>query len=274
MTMPSPPSQHATGDPGHTGDHNTIATLLGDLQTAVEALQGLPLPWALGGSNVSALSGTTVSWGAVSVTAVNRDGGADIFDVYYGSQKIFSLNSYGELRLTAAQLTHVAQVISTLSGQSADAWQIQSPASTPLARVGPDGSASFQGPVSLWTNGAVAAWQHPALQNSWVTYSGRTLACKLTNDNMVQITGQLVPGEITNGTVVAQLPAGCAPLYRPEPVPAATYDINQEFSGQNDAGVYFEAETSGLLKVYSLGSGSGGSNYHVVLGGRYPLDAQ
>lgn len=273
MTMPSPPAQHATGDAGHTADHNTIATILGDLQAALSVLEEAPQGWALDGGNESVLPGTGTGLATVTVTAVDRDGGADILDVFYGSAKIFSINSYGELRITPAQLGHVAQVIYTLSQQTGDAWQVLSPALSPLARVGPDGSASFAGPVSAWVNGAVSAWQRPALQNGWATYSGRTLACKLTNDNMVQISGQLVPGEISNGTVVASLPAGFAPQYRPEMIPAATYDIDEYFSSQDDAGAYLEAEVTGLLKVYSLSSGSAGSNYHLVISGRYPLDA-
>lgn len=277
MTMPSPPGQHLTGDTGHTSDHNTIATILGDLQAALAALQGQPAPWLLAGGNTSAVPGTATSFGTVTVTAVNRDSAPDLLDFYYGSQKIFSLNSYGELRLTPAQLTHVAQVIYTLSAQTADAWQVLSPSLSPLARVGPDGSASFAGPVSLWTGGAPAAWQHPVLQPAagWTTYAGRTLACKLTSDGMVQLTGQLVPGQINDGTVIAAMPAGFAPRYRPEAVPAATYRITEGiFSQQNDAGVYIEIGQDGSARCYSFSSGFAGGNDHVVIAGRYPLDAQ
>lgn len=277
MTMPSPPAHHSTGDSGHTDDHNTIAAILGDLQAAVAALQGRPASWALDGGNVAAIPGTGTGFGIVTVSAVNRDSAPDILDFYYGSQKIFSLNSYGELRLTPAELSHVAQVIYTLSAQTADAWQVLSPGLSPLARVGPDGSASFAGPVSLWSGGAPAAWQHPALQPAagWTTYAGRTLACKLTNDAMVQLTGQLVPGQISDGTIVATMPAGFAPLYRPEVVHAATFRITQGFFGaQNDAGLYLEIEPNGALKCYSFSTGFAESDDHVVISGRYPLDAQ
>jgi hypothetical protein len=274
MSMPSPPAQHSTGDPGHSGDHNTLATITADLQAAATALQGhVQNIFRTTGANACTLPGTGTGLAAITVTAVDRDGGTDLLDFYYGSQLIFSLNSYAELRLAPAQLTHVALIISVLAGQSSAAWQVVSPSQAVLAQVGPDGSAGFSGPVSLLQAGSPVAWQHPSLQNGWTTYQSRTLACKLTNDNMAQLSGQLVPGQVGNGTIVAFMPGGFAPRYRPEALPVSTYNISEGFFGPPDAGMYFEVDTSGRMSVYSFASGEAGSGDHVVISGRYPLDA-
>ena len=275
MSMPAPPAQHVPGDSGHASDHNTLATIAQDLETAVTALQGeVENLFRTTGANACILPGTSTGLATVTVTAGNRDGGADLLDFFYGSQKIFSLNSYGELRLTPAALTHVAMIISVLSGQSSDAWQVLGPTTSVLARVGADGSAGFSGPVSLLQGGTPAQWQHPALQNGWGTFASRTLACKLTNDNMVHLTGQLTPGQISEGTIVAAMPGGFAPQFRPEVVPAATFAITEGiFSGQNDAGLYFEINTDSLMRVHSFSSGFASGSNHVVISGRYPLDA-
>jgi hypothetical protein len=256
------PANPAVGGPGHTADHATIASLLAALQASVASLQGTGPAFLLAGGNTSAIPGSATNLATVTVQPVNRDGSPDILDIYYGSQKIFSLNGYGEPRVTAAALTHVAEIIYVLSGQTADAWQVLSSALAVLARVGPDGSASFAGPVSRQVGGAPAAWQHPALLNGWAAYAGRTFCVKLTNDNMVQVTGQLVPGQVSDGTTVAVLPSGHAPLYRPE---AITLPLGRG---------YFEAGPSGNLNVYYFGSASGLPGGHVKVSSRFPLDAR
>lgn len=274
MSFPAPPAQHVTGDANHTADHNTLATIAQQLETAIASLQAQVLNvFRTTGANSCVLPGTVTGLATVTVSAVNRDGGADLLDFYYGSAKIFSLNSYGELRITSAALTHVAQVITVLAGQSADAWQVLGPSANLLAHVGPDGSAGFSGPVSLLVSGIPATWQHPLLINGWTNYAGRTLACKLTNDNMVQITGQIIPGQTSDNTIVANMPGGFAPLFRPEVLHAATFNITEEFGTENDAGVYFEVETSGVMKIFSFSTGAAGPNAHIVISGRYPLDA-
>ena len=268
MSMPAPPALHAAGDAGHVNDHTTIDAAITALETAVTALQATaPQLNAAGGNDVS-LAGTGTGMLTVRVSAVNRDGGADLLDVYYGTQKIFSLNSYGELRLTAASLSHVAQVITTLASQSADAWQVLSPCSAVLARVGPDGSASFAGPVSRYVSGAPAGWVHCTLQHGWSTYSGRTLTVKLTNDNMVQISGQMIPGTVDDGTVIATVPAGYAPVSRAEPVMYGQAKCNPD-----KIGGFFQIETNGTVTIWSFGDWSDRGNGHIILAGRYPLDA-
>lgn len=269
MSMPAPPVVPPVGGPNHDADHGTITTILAGLQSAVAALQAVPpMLYQAGGNNVT-LPGTATGMLSVTVSAVNRDGGADLLDFYYGSQKIFSLNSYGELRLTAASLSHVAQIITVLAGQGADAWQVLSPATAVLARVGPDGSASFAGPVSRQVSGAPAGWVHCTMASGWTAYSGRSLAVKLTNDNMVQISGQIVPGTVADGTPVATLPAGYAPI-RPEPV---TVGQTHLITATQFSGTYLEAEPGGSLNVYSFGTLNNSGNGHLLVGGRYPLDA-
>ena len=95
-----------------------ISTILGGLQNAVGACKA---PGAVAGGNASVIPGTAANLATVTVSAGSRDGAPDILDFYYGTQKIFSLNSYGEPRVTAAALTYVAEIIYVLSGQSADA---------------------------------------------------------------------------------------------------------------------------------------------------------
>jgi hypothetical protein len=257
-----PPASPPVGGPGHTADHITITALLSWLEQAVTALQSAPGSFALNGGNVATVPGTATSWAQVTVSAVSRDGSPDILDFFYGAQKIFSLNSYGEPRITAAATGHVAEIIYALSGQSVDVWQVLSSQLAVLARVGPAGDASFAGPVSRQVGGAPAAWQHPALLAGWAAYQGRTLSAKLTNDNMVQISGQVVPGTVADGTVVCVLPSGFAPLYRPEAIVLGL--------GHG----YLEAELSGNLAVWSFGSAAGLPGGHVKISGRFPLDAR
>jgi hypothetical protein len=271
MSMPAPPAQHAVGDPNHQADHNTIATILAGLETAVAALQGAAPGLSAAGGNTVTLPGTSTGMLSVTVSAVNRDGGADLLDFYYGSQKIFSLNSYGEVRVTAAALGHVAEIITVLAGQSADAWQVLSPTTAVLARVGPDGSASFAGPVSRQVSGAPAQWVHCTMANSWTTYLSRFLTVKLTNDNMVQISGQIIPGTVSDGIQVAALPAGYAPLSRAEPVVAGQH--NMITTGAGTSGAYVEAQPDGRLLLYSAGPYVSQGAPHLIIAGRYPLDA-
>lgn len=272
MSMPAPPAQQQVGAPNHTTDHNTIAAILAGLQSAISQIEGTAPAFLLAGGNTSVIPGTATNLATVTVSAVSRDGAPDILDFFYGTQKIFSLNSYGEPRITAAALTHVAEIIYVLSGQSADAWQVQSSALAILARVGPDGSASFAGPVSRQLPGGPAGWVHCSLQSGWATYFGRSLSAKLTCDNMVQISGQIAPGSLSNGVRVAILPAGCAPKYRPEPVWAG--QSNLVASGSNTAAAYLEAEPSGDLMLYFSGSIINLGNGHLAVSGRFPLDAQ
>jgi hypothetical protein len=251
-----PPASPPVGGPGHTADHATITQLLSWLEQAVTVLQGQPAAFALaGGNTVSLPSGTT--WATVTVQPGST---ADVLDIYYGQQKIFSLNQYGEPRITAAALTHVAEIIYVLAGQSADAWQVLSSSLAVLARVGPNGSASFAGPVSRQLAGGPATWVHPAMANGWTAYAGRTLAVKLTNDNMVHLSGQVVPGTVADNTLVATLPAGYAPA-RPEAIVLGL--------GHG----YLEAETNGNLTCWSVGSIAGLPGGHLKVSGRYPLDA-
>jgi hypothetical protein len=265
MSMPAPPAIPAVGGPNHTADHATTYAILGDLQSAVAALQGQPSQFALnGGNSANVPSGTT--WATVTVQPGNT---ADVLDIYYGQQKIFSLNSYGEPRITAAALTHVAEIIYVLSGQSADAWQILSSSLAVLARVGPNGAASFAGPVSRQLAGGPASWVHPAMANGWTAYAGRTLAVKLTNDNMVQITGEVAPGTVQDGISIAVLPAGYAPI-RPEPVWVGQHNA---VGTAGFAGPYLEAQPGGNLLLYSFGPFINYGNPHMVIAGRYPLDA-
>lgn len=271
MSMPAPPAPQNVGAPNHTADHNTIAAILGGLQSAVGGLQGSPASFALAGGNTSVIPGTATNLATVSFSAVNRDGAPDILDFYYGSQKIFSLNSYGEPRITAAALTHVAEIIYVLSGQSADAWQVLSSALAVLARVGPDGSASFTGPVSRQLPGGPAGWVHCTLQSGWSTYSGRSLSAKLTNDNMVQLSGQIAPGTISDGILVATLPAGYAPRSRPEPVMVGQY--HSIATGAGTSGAYLEVQLSGNVNLFSFGPYSNQGGAHLVVGGRFPIDA-
>jgi hypothetical protein len=271
MSMPAPPAQHLTGDALHTADHNTITTILAALEAAVSALQTATPSLAAAGGNTVTLAGTSTGMLSVTVSAVNRDGGADLLDFWYGSQKIFSLNSYGELRLTAASLTHVAQVITVLAGQSADAWQVISPATAVLARVGPDGSASFAGPVSRLVSGAPAQWAHPAMANGWTAYLSRALAVKLTSDNMVQVSGQIVPGTVSDGILVATMPPGYAPLSRAEPVWVGQHGMI--VTGGGTSGAYAEVQPDGRLLLYSFGPYINQGSPHLVIAGRYPLDA-
>ena len=269
MSMPAPPVVPPVGGPNHTADHATITTILAALETAVSTLQGAPAAFALNGGNTSVVPGTSASFAQVTVSAGNRDGAPDILDFYYGSQKIFSLNSYGEPRITAAALNHVAQVIYVLAAQSADAWQVLSSSLAVLARVGPNGAASFAGPVSRQLTTGPADWVHCTMANGWTAYSGRVLAVKLTNDNMVQISGQIVPGTTTDGTPVATLPAGYAPV-RPEPVMMSQTHLQ---TAAQHLGAYLEAEAGGQLNVFSVGAVANTGNGHFVIAGRYPLDA-
>lgn len=263
-----PPASPPVGGPGHTADHITIAAVLSWLEAAVQALQGQPAAFALNGPNTVTVPGTTAGWASVTVSAVNRDGSPDILDFYYGAQKIFSLNSYGEPRITAAALTHVAEIIYVLSGQSADAWQVLSSSLAKLARVGPDGSASFAGPVSRQLPTGPAGWVHPALLAGWTSFTGRTFAMKLTNDNMVHISGHLAAGTATDGTVIATVPPGYAPLYRAESLPVAQFNA---ITPANYKGPYLEVEPDGRLDIFSFGTVTPGGR--IVVGGRYPLDA-
>jgi len=270
MSLPAPPSQHQLGDLTHLADHNAISAALASLESAVTALQGqaaVPVLQSAGGNAVT-LPGTGTGMLTVTVSAVNRDGGADLLDFYYGTQKIFSLNSYGELRLTAASLSHVAQVIAVLASQSADAWQVVSPGSAVLARVGPDGSASFAGPVSRQLPGGPAGWVHCTLLHGWATYQGRTLTVKLTNDNMVQISGQMVPGTVNDGTTIATVPPGYAPVSRAEPVM-----YGQANCSPDKIGGFFQVNTDGTIMIFSFGDWRDIGNGHIVLAGRYTLDA-
>jgi hypothetical protein len=271
MSMPAPPAQQLVGAPNHTTDHNTISAILAGLQSAVSGLQGGGASFLLAGGNTSVIPGTGTNLATVTVSSGNRDGAPDILDFYYGTQKIFSLNSYGEPRITAAALNHVAQIIYVLSGQSADAWQILSSALATLARVGPDGSASFAGPVSRQLPGGPASWVHCTMNNSWTTYLGRSLTVKLTNDNMVQISGQIVPGTVSDGIQVASLPAGHAPVTRAEPVLVGQH--NMIVSGGGTSGAYVEAQPDGRLLLYSFGPFVNLGSPHLVIAGRYPLDA-
>jgi len=272
MTTPVlPPANPAIGASGHTADHATITQMLAWLEQQVQGLEGTGAAFLLAGGNVSAIPGTATNLATVTVQAGNRDGSPDILDFYYGSQKIYSLNGYGEPRITAAALGHVAMIIYALSGQTADCWQVLSSALAVLARVGPDGSASFAGPVSRQLATGPAQWVHPALQSGWVNYAGRTLAMKLTNDNMVVVTGQIVPGQTSDGTPVAALPSGYAPLYRPEAIQVSQTKV---MSAGSYNGTYLEAEPGGNLQLYSYGTLLGQSGGHVVVSGRYPLDAQ
>jgi hypothetical protein len=261
-----PPAAPLVGQSTHTADHATITQLLNWLTQQVQAIEGTGAAVMLAGGNACNVPGTTTGFATITVQPGNQ---ADVLDIYYGTQKIFSLNSYGELRLTAAALNHVAQVIYALSGQSADTWQVLSSSLAVLARVGPDGSASFAGPVSRQLPSGPAQWVNPVLQSGWTTIANRTLALKLTNDNMVQITGHLQPGQISNGTPVATLPPGYAPQYRPESIAVAQYNLIPASSYQ---GPYIEAQPSGALNIYSIGPSvmPGG---RIVICGRYPLDA-
>ena len=265
-----PPASPPVGGPGHTADHATITQLLSWLEQAVTVLQGQPAAFALNGGNASVIPGAATGLATVTVQAVNRDGSPDILDFYYGTQKIFSLNGYGEPRITAAALTHVAQIIYVLAGQSADAWQVLSSSLAVLARVGPNGAASFAGPVSRQVGGAPAAWTHCTMANGWTAYLGRTLTVKLTNDNMVQISGEITPGTVSDGIAVATLPAGFAPA-RPEAVLVGQHNA---ISGTNGyTGPYLEAQANGSLLLWSFGPYVNGGNAHIVVNGRFPLDA-
>jgi hypothetical protein len=271
MSMPAPPAQQLVGAPNHTSDHNTIATILAGLQGAVSGLQGGGASFLLAGGNASVIPGTVTNLATVTVSSGNRDGSPDILDFFYGTQKIFSLNSYGEPRITAAALTHVAQIIYVLSGQSADAWQVQSSSLAVLARVGPDGSASFAGPVSRQVSGAPAGWVHCTMQSGWSTYLNRVLTVKLTNDLMVQISGQVVPGTVSDGVPLALLPAGYAPVTRAEPIFVGQH--NMIAPGGGTSGAYLEAQPDGRLLLYSFGPFVNLGAPHLVVSGRFPLDA-
>ena len=270
--MPAVPATPAVGGPDHTLDHGTIETILTDLQVAVAALQvqaGVPVLSATGGNNVT-LAGTGTGMLTVSVSAVNRDGDADLLDFYYGSAKIFSLNSYGELRLAPASLAHVAQVINVLAGQSADALQILGPAGQVLARIGPDGSASFAGTVTAAKLNVSPTWQHCPTQNSWSPYQNRFLTCKLCPENTCHISGHLVPdiNHCHDGTIIATVPPGCSPVSRPECI-----FFGQQNCTPNLIGGHFQIDTFGNVTVWNFGTWQDNCGGHVLVNHRYALDA-
>jgi hypothetical protein len=261
-----PPASPPVGTPGHTADHITIASLLSWLEQAVTALQSAPASFALDGGNVATVPGGT-TWATVTVQPGST---ADVLDIYCGQQKIFSLNHYGEPRITAAATTETAEIIYALAAQSADVWQILSSSLAVLARVSPSGAASFAGPVSRQLPTGPAAWTHCTMANGWTAYAGRTLTVKLTNDNMVQISGEIVPGTVSDGIAVASLPSGYAPV-RPEPIWVGQHNA---ISGSNGyTGPYLEAQPGGNLLLYSFGPYTSLGSPHLVIAGRFPLDA-
>ena len=75
------------------------------------------------------------------------------------------------------------------------------------------GTATWRAVNSIYFPSTYSSWTNLALQNGWVTYSSTypTPQYTKTSDNIVTIQGLIKGGVTTNGTVIANLPAG----YRP-----------------------------------------------------------
>jgi hypothetical protein len=107
------------------------------------------------------------------------------------------------------------------------------------------------------------------MANGWTAYLGRVLAVKLTVDNMVQISGQIIPGTVADGTPVATLPAGYAPARAETVMMGQTHLL----TAAQYAGPYLEFEGNGNIQVYSVGTVVNTGGGHFTVGGRYALDA-
>jgi hypothetical protein len=114
-------------------------------------------------------------------------------------------------------------------------------------------------------------WHLFTLQNSWTNSgSGVVAQYRYTSDNGVWIVANIIPGTVTNGTVVFTLPTG----YRPQqqicfPVGVQTslglYDANDRVS-------FLAVNTDGTCALFGVNPGSGGTTSFVHIDGIVPLD--
>jgi hypothetical protein len=238
MTEPIP-AVHQVGDPGHTTDHNAIVQVLSDyladitnLQGSVTALQaGAATAFSTAGGNACPIPGAATDFATVTVTAVNRDASPDLLDFFYGTQKVFTLNSYGEVRIYPSQVAHIPFIIQALTGQTADLLDIlASDGVTKLVQVTAAGNVVTTGNVRVGAdgtgvvnatdpvNGGVAEqWHNFILNSGWGTTTNNgvndTPQYKLLPDGAVALRGSIVtpPSGAAMNVNFATIPAP----YRP-----------------------------------------------------------
>lgn len=275
------PSQHSVGDTGHTSDHNEIVVSLAGLVSAVNALQTITgtLEGETGnvfsklGGNVCNIPGTTTSFAQVSVGAGNRDTAADVIDIYYGGARVFSLNGYGELRISSGAASHVAAVIQGQPSQTGDLLQFANSAGTILARIASDGSITA--PALTLTNPvADIPWVkfnplstgisiEPPFTGAWVRLLSSPPEC-------IQISALLnvqTATSVIDGTEVAQLAAA----YRPAQTLTfpVTTDVLRISSGTNNESSRCKLDSSGNLTLWGISSAATVVGIQAIL----PLDS-
>lgn len=116
--------------------------------------------------------------------------------------------------------------------------------------------AGFQGPIVAVHPGTTPSvpetWQNLILGNSWGMQGGLYARYRLMPDNSVRINAKLSAGNLTNGIVIATLPAGYVPAF-PQPVPVIT-----ENPGSVTAPALTpraEVQTNGQIKIFNLPAG-------------------
>lgn len=278
MTQPIP-ADHVIGDSGHTNDHNSVVTtltnfnaLIAALQTAVATLQGntANLFYTTGG-NVCNIQDLVTALATVNLQATNRDTGVDIFDVFYGTQKVFSFNSYGDIKLFPSTISHTAFTIQGLAGQTANLWQIMNSAGTVLASIGPTGNLVVSGNLRAQgqvngtnpTTGNAETW-HPfnPLSNSWAVPSGGFAQYRITPQNELQISALIqAPASSVNGVTIATFPAGYRPASMHQPVVSTSALIGSVGNG------YVTITSGGVMQSSNIGAGA-----TVGIEAKIPLD--
>lgn len=209
--MPTIPTHHSIGDTGHTSDHNAVVDVLSDHETRIAGLQGVQGNYLLNsGQNTITVANPSGYSEHVVIPSGTRDSSVYIHTVTYGGKQTFALDTFGQLRIGAAQDSTVpAEIAGSSVSQSADLtrWRV-SPGGTLLARVGFDGTIYAP-------NITPGPWTTLTLNSGLVanTSSGATPSYRLVGD-MVQLKGNVAKssGDFTSSPVtIGSLPTGFRP---------------------------------------------------------------
>jgi hypothetical protein len=114
------------------------------------------------------------------------------------------------------------------------------------------------------------SWHDVTMTSGWTAYGTRPLTYKFVeNGEFVHMSGQIDYGTLSDGTTIGYVGPSYEPIHRPEVIPLGWAGS----ASLNGRAPYLEIEPNGNIGVYGVSS-IGGSVGHLVVNGRYPLDAQ
>jgi hypothetical protein len=253
MTEPTLPTTHSVGDTGHTGDHNTLVAALSQalamlsqdgsslatLQAAIDDM------FSTAGGNVCAVPALTPTFAVINLAAIDRDNGNDTFDVFYGTQKVFSLNSYGDIVVSPSTTSHTSITINALPSQTADLVQLLSSTGSILSRVNSAGNLNVTNVYGMAPGGTQEVWNSLAVPSGASGILRYRMVAAPPNSAQLQgaLTWNTVPaaGTVTLGT----LPSA----YQPSNQYRAPIGIFTTATGSGVANTRLQISTGGSIQL-------------------------